>query len=309
MNFIKSLFSTLSVRLAGVGLLLGGLFVAGCLPNLPSPSPSIAPRTGSPDILVVGDSQISFGAGAVHLDFFENLSRNCPINGAQRKRLAELKLNQVAAIGVRSSSLNNWVSRRDDEKAVICEVDKKFGVNAGAYGIANERKRKYVQIGQGADYQFCTSNRTPIQGIFHNGYYDPKLFVMAFLGNSAERWAESRSDALADVRDAMKQIPAKTPCIFMTTAPSYSTEINDLRQRAQANIKSAFNQVGRRCSFVEGITRETRAANANNARFFRTNDAGEVIDPLHPNTDAARKFFSIVSPQLCAATFKQIAQK
>ena len=306
---MKSLSSGLFIRLAGFGLLLGGLFVAGCLPNLPSPSINIAPRSGSPDILVVGDSQISFGAGAFHLEFFENLSTKCPLNTAQRQRLNELNLNRVAAIGVRSSSLNNWVSPKEDQKAVICEVDKKFGVNAGAYGIANERKRKYVQIGQGKDYQFCIRNRTPIQALFNEGYYDPKLFVMAFLGNSAERWAESRENALIDVVDAMKQIPAKTPCIFMTTAPSYSTEINDLRQQAQANLKSAFNQVGRRCSFVEGITRETRAANTNNARFFRTNDAGEVIDPLHPNSDAAREFFSIVRPQLCAAALKQIAQK
>ena len=47
----------------------------------------------------------------------------------------------------------------------------------------------------------------------------------------------------------------------MTTTPSFLKEVNDLRQIAQSNINTAFQESGTRCGFVEGFTADTRAEN------------------------------------------------
>ncbi len=117
----------------------------------------------------------------------------------------------------------------------------------GTWGLGGTKNRKFVQIGQGDEYQFCRPNRSAFEGMFAKGYYQPKLLVMAFLGNSAERWANSRSAATIDARETLAQIPGDTACVFMTTAPVFSKEINDLRTRAQENIVSAFQSQGNRC--------------------------------------------------------------
>ncbi len=267
----------------------------------------ITPDThDSPEILVVGDSQISFGAGEFHLKFFENLETHCSADKREKQLLAKLGEASANVIGVRSTSLHTWVLPGKDDKALLCDVDEKFGVNAGAYGMGGNPNRQYIQVGQGAPYQFCRSGRTAFQEVFKPGYYAPKLFVMAFLGNAAERWATSRQSAFSDTQKAIRQIPKGTPCIFMTTAPSYLADVNDLRQRAQANAKAAFAAAGNRCSFVEGITPATRRANQGNKSRFRTNEAGAVTDPLHPGTEAAEKFFDLIKPELCKAVFRQL---
>ena len=246
----------------------------------------------SPEILVIGDSQISFGAGKVYLEFFDQLKK-------ERPKLAHI---ETAAIGVRSTSLQHWTTREEGKiKDVICEVDKRWGVNAGVYGIEGNKNRKYVNIGQGDAYQFCKPNKSALEAMFENGYYKPKLLVMAFLGNSADRWAESEDDALSDVTATMNQIPQELPCVFLTTSPSYDKATNDMRWKAQANIKRAFKESSSRCSFVEGFTPETIAAAQGNKDFFKTNEDGVVTDIHHPNLDAARKFFEIKKEDLAKA--------
>ena len=128
---------------------------------------------------------------------------------------------------------------------------------------------------------------------------------MAFLGNAADRWAGRQDLAEQDVRRAMRQIPADLPCIFMTTAPTYSAQINDLRQQAQAHIKTAFEANRSRCSFVEGITPLTRNAITGNSDFFSKNKLGIVTDKHHPNLKAARRFFEIKAKDICRAIVHQ----
>jgi len=253
----------------------------------------------SPEILVIGDSQISFGAGKVYLEFFDELSKTIP----------QLSGYETGAIGVRSTSLQHWTKREEGKiKDVICEIDKRWGVNAGVYGILGNKSRKYVNMGQGEAYQFCKSNKSAFEAMFENGYYKPKLLALAFLGNAADRWADHPDKALADVKATMKQIPENIPCIFLTTSPSYDEATNDTRWKAQKNIRQAFEEAGSRCRFIEGFTSETIAAAQGNKSFFKTNEEGEVTDIHHPNLDAARKFFELRKEDLEKAVVELVGE-
>ncbi|QUJ75201.1 SGNH/GDSL hydrolase family protein [Sulfitobacter albidus] len=261
----------------------------------------------SPDILILGDSQIPFGSGPVFLDFFKNIKTNCAPTRAQQNALAHIDAMKVAVIGVRSTSLHSWTARAGRAKGAVCDVDPKWKVNAGTYGIINRTGNKYAQIGRGRPYQFCQRGQSPFEAMFAPDYYAPKLLLMSFLGNSSGRWADSRERALADVQDMMEQVPPGTPCIFMTTSPSFSKKVTDRRLKAQENIKWAFEISGASCSFVEGATARTIAANQGNRSHFRRAKSGKVKDIYHPNERAARKFFSAEMDNICAAVLTQLS--
>ncbi|WP_420583559.1 SGNH/GDSL hydrolase family protein [Ruegeria sp.] len=261
----------------------------------------------SPEILIIGDSQISFGSGPAFLEFFSDIKSHCKPNAKQKKDLKRLGEMRVGVIGVRSSSIDSWTARSGHAKDTICEVDPKWKVNAGTYGFVNKTGNKYVQIGQGPEYQFCAPQKSPLEEMLREGYYDPKLILMSFLGNSAKRWANDPTAAVRDVERLMTQLPPDMPCIFMTTAPAYKKKIVDLRLRAQENLMNAFKTTGLRCSFVPGATPETVAANQGNKAYFRLNKDGMVKDPYHPNQKAARNFFALEMKQICTAIFDQIA--
>lgn len=260
----------------------------------------------SPEILILGDSQISFGSGPAFLEFFTDIKEHCHPSQQQAKNLQRLGKMRVGVIGVRSTSIPSWTARRGPAKDTICEEDRKWGVNAGTYGFINMTKNKYVQIGKGREYQFCAPKKSAFEEMFREDYYDPKLLLMSFLGNSARRWADSPEAAIKDVEEMMRQLPATMPCIFMTTAPAYSAKIIDLRLRAQKNLMAAFEKTGSRCTFVPGATEETVAANQGNKHFFRLNKSGMVKDPYHPNQRAAKNFFALEMHRICNAIFDQI---
>lgn len=262
----------------------------------------------SPSIVILGDSQIPFGSGPVFLEFFENIKSHCPPTPQQAKDIEVLADMKVAVIGVRSTSLHSWTARMGRAKGAICDVDPKWKVNAGTYGFINTTGNKYKQIGQGDAYQFCKMDQSAFEAMFRPDYYDPELILLSFLGNSAKRWAGDYTKALKDVEKMNAQLPVGTPCIFMTTAPSYSKKITDLRIKAQANVKRAFAESGSTCSFVEGATPETVAANQGNKQYFRVNKAGKVKDPYHPNTKAAKTFFMIEMDDICTAVYDQVSK-
>ena len=245
----------------------------------------------SPDILVLGDSQLSFGAGVAFIEFLKKNGKACGLNPNW----------SVGVLGVRSSSLRAWTARDGGGKKAICDVDPKWKVNAGSFGVINKTGNKYVQIGQGDAYRFCQPGQSPFQSMFAGGYYNPKIFLMAFLGNATERWANSDADALDDVKRAMQDIPSDLPCIFMTTAPGYTAKINEERQKAQDNIEKAFRTAGKRCTFVQGYTPATIATNQGNASKFRLKPDGTVKDPYHPTEESARQFLSLIKGSLCNA--------
>ncbi|MEO9653004.1 MAG: SGNH/GDSL hydrolase family protein [Roseobacter sp.] len=263
----------------------------------------------SPDILVLGDSQISFGSGPVFVDFLSDIEKSCGPNNRDKRKLKKLGDMSVGVIGVRSTSIHSWVARKGAAKGSICNVDPKWKVNAGTYGVVNKTKNQFKQMGQGRNYQFCTSGKSPFEAMFEPNYYTPKILIMAFLGNAARRWADHPDLALADAKKLSQHLPADLPCVFMTTAPAHTTKVAKLRSDAQKNIKAAFEKTGNRCTFVEGITPETTAVNQSTKAFFRRRDNGSVKDPYHPNQRGARHHLKLRGPALCEAIFDSLDQK
>lgn len=271
----------------------------------PIEKPRLA-RKGTPDILIIGDSQISVSAGPSYQKFFSNIPSICNANQSRVSSTNNIDFAKTASLGVRSTSLHSWVARSGAAKGSICDVDKKWGVNAGVWGISGNPKRKYVQIGKGKDYKFCKPKASAFESMFAKGYYNPKLLVMAFLGNSADRWARSKKNALRDVKATLAQIPDDTACIFMTSAPVYSKRVNDVRVKAQKNITSAFKETGNRCTVVQGLSPKIRAEVEGNKAYFRKTKSGKIADKFHPNAGAIKKFVKYNTPALCRAIREQL---
>ena len=263
-------------------------------------------RFETPDILVLGDSQITFGAGPAYLAFFQSLARRCAghADRAQRQQVRHLKT--VAVIGVRSTALREWSARGAKGKADICEVDPVLKKNAGAFGTVNLARDRYVQIGEGTDFQFCRAGASPLETAIAPGYYQPKLLVLSFLGNASRDWADDPDLARRDARVAMAQVPDGLPCVFMTTVPSFQMAANNLRVRAQANIRAAMAETGGACTFVGGVTDQTIALMTSDKRSFRVNESGEVKDPFHPTHRGAQRYLRAIAPQLCSAILSSL---
>jgi hypothetical protein len=237
---------------------------------------------------MLGDSQISYGAGAAYTAFFNALDTNCP----------GLPPAKSAAIGVRSTALHHWTARSGAPRGTICDVDAKYGVNAGAYGVTSPG-RTYVQIGQNTAYPFCPKGRSPLEAVFNSPRYDPDLVVLSFLGNATDRW-QSAAKARADWRATAAQLPSNTPCLVMTTIPAFEAAENARRLAAQSNLAAAVTAADR-CTFVPGFNPQTIAAIQGKSDNFRTDAAGTVTDPRHPTSASAARFIKLQTPALCAA--------
>lgn len=258
------------------------------------------------DVLVLGDSQITFGAGPVLLSFFEMVNERCAGYWPQSYHSVVSEHPAVGVIGVRSTSLRSWVSRTDRGKRTICEVDPKWHVNGGSYGALNANENPYIQIGEGESYQFCESGKSAFEAMFAEGYYAPRLLVLTFLGNDAQQWANNPAAAMDEVQNMMAQLPPDMPCIFMTTPPVYKQAVADVRSAAQENIIAAFEDAGSRCSVVAGHTAETLALNVGNPRHFRRRASGTVLDPFHPTREAQEQTLMAVTGALCSAIAAQL---
>jgi hypothetical protein len=128
---------------------------------------------GAPDVLVLGDSQLTFGAGVAFVDLFNDMAGSCGLDAGAT----------VGVIGVRSSTLRAWTGRSGRSRSAICDVDPTWRVNAGAYGTLSQGENPYIQIGQGDQFQFCQSGLSPMEAVFADNYYRPKLLVLFLLGN------------------------------------------------------------------------------------------------------------------------------
>lgn len=272
------------------------ILMAACCSVAAAASHAQGAAEGAPDVLILGDSQLTFGAGEAFLDELQAMAGSCGLAAGAT----------TGIIGVRSSSIATWTAQSKAAKAAICDVDPKWKVNAAAYGTLSPGKNPYVQIGRGAQFQFCSPDRSPLQSVFAEGYYAPDLLVFFMLGNATERWAGSPDAALQDVRSLMADLPPGQPCIFMTSAPPYKEKAVRLRQQAQDNLESAFARSDSQCSFVPGFTADTIRENQGNAANFRRNPSGGVKDPLHPTKTAARKFLKLQLGALCRAIDRQL---
>ncbi len=263
----------------------------GCCAMAASTGLAQGTAKGAPNVLILGDSQLTFGAGAAFLDEMQAMAGSCGLKDGAT----------TGIVGVRSSSIVSWTAQRRAAKGAICDVDPKWNVNAAAYGTLSQGENPYLQIGRGAQFQFCRPDRSPLQSVFADGYYAPDLLIFFMPGNATERWADSPDAALQDVRALISDLPPDQPCIFMTSAPTYKEKAVRLRQKAQDNIERAFAQTGGQCSFVPGFTAATIRENQGNAANFRRNASGAVKDPFHPTEIAARKFLKLQRGALCKA--------
>jgi hypothetical protein len=272
------------------------LLTVACLAAAPAVCLSQGTAKGAPDVLILGDSQLTFGAGVAFLEVLADMAGSCGLEAG----------STTGVIGVRSSAITSWTGTSKSAKGAICDVDPKWKVNAGAYGSLSQGENPYVQIGRGVQFQFCRKGVSPLQAVFADGYYAPDLVIFFMMGNAAERWAGDRTAALQDVRALMADLPKDQPCIFMTSAPPYKEKAVRERQKAQDNIESAFARSGSHCAFVSGFTPATIAENQGNAANFRRNGSGAVKDPYHPTEAGARRFLKLQRPALCRAISKQL---
>ena len=272
------------------------LICLSCTPRVlrqpPAPvSPAPAPKATNavPKILLLGDSQISFGAGGAYMAFLSTLGAACPDLPDRFAR------TRPQAIGVRSTALHHWTeTTAGPARDTICAVDPTFGVNAGSYGVSGDGL-SFVQIGA-ADYPYCKAGQTPLAAAIN--HHKPDLVVLAFLGNATDRW-QKPGQARSDWRAAERALPPGLPCAVLTTIPAYDRAENDRRQTAQARLATAVD-AGGRCSFAPGITPASRAAIEGDAANFRTDDSGTVTDPTHPTAASAARYMAANRAALCA---------
>lgn len=99
-----------------------------------SPPVARAEARGSPDVHVLGDSQLTFGAGPAFVSLFSDLRGDCGLAGDA----------SVGVIGVRSSSLQSWTSASKKAKGAICGADPKWKVNTRVYGTLSQGENPVV---------------------------------------------------------------------------------------------------------------------------------------------------------------------
>ena len=259
-----------------------------------------------PEIFVLGDSQLSFGAGKVFLDYFRKFDRYCGPYALMPGDVAKISKLSVAVMGVKSTSIHSWVSRKERHRKIVCKPDPKWPVNARLYGFKHRRDGTYVQLGEDPSFPFCKKGVSPFEMMFAKRRNNPQLLYMYFMGNTISRWGNSPKRAKADVADLMKRLPEGTKCIFMTTGPTYRRRDNDERAQAQANIAKAFAEVGQKCTFIGSITKQTRAAIEGNGRYFRRHKSGKVKDPYHLQANGTRHMISLHREKMCRAVLKAL---
>ena len=297
-RFIKNFFAK---RLPVIGLGLGLI----CAVSLPVQGKQERKPFQVPDIFVLGDSQFAFGAGPAFYKFFTDFAMSCGNFEAEKSLAAEIDELNVGVMGVRSTSIHSWVAHKWVRKKMVCEPDPKWMVNARLYGWPGRTNGTYVQLGKPRDFKICRPGKSAIEAMFDNEQR-PKLFVMFFTGNAVHRWANAPRRTGRDVQKLMEQLPSGTPCVFMTTVPSYSKKSNDLRKRSQLGIRKAFEKFGSECEFVPGHTPLTVKTFQGNKNYFKTSKAGKVKDPYHPTSRGANKFLELRKDALCRAVFKQV---
>jgi len=272
-------------------------------------SSTLAEDFKTPDIFVLGDSQILFGAGGTFQNFFENIEEKCGISKETQDKLAELSNPSVGVLGVRSTGINSWVRKDAQSQLRICTIDPNWHKNASTFGVINQSDERFLQLGQEEPFKFCEQDKSAFEVMFAQERYKTKLFVTFFLGNSAKLWSQSRAEAKQDALAFATQIPQDMPCIYMTTAPAYRQGNIDRRTKAQENIEQAFKETNNHCAFVAGITPETIEANLGNNLHFKTDETGKVKDPFHPNDVATKSFLALKTADICNAIITQLDKK
>lgn len=284
----------LRVALIASALTLPGTNAAAAAPNSSKPSKSV-------DILVLGDSQLSFGSGPAFEAFFGNISRRCADAGISRRTLNEMSTMRTGMIGVRSTGMTTWLARTRRGKRMMCVRDPAPNslVNASVWG-AMKRKSRWVQIGQHRGYDYCTRRKSVLKALMDTFMMPPKLVIFHVMATDTNRWSGLKR-IKADLKRLEADLPRSTACIYFTTAPTYKRSVNKRRVRAQRLLQKAIDETGSRCRLVNGLTQSTLAAFQGNAKFYHRSRNGRVRDPFHPTKAAASAYLRRHTKAFCQA--------
>ncbi|MEO1265466.1 MAG: hypothetical protein AAFV26_07155 [Pseudomonadota bacterium] len=297
----RSIFGTRTARAP-----IAAIVAAGALVSAFSPSAALA-KSKAParaEILMLGDSQLSFGGGPAFLSFFNNFAERCDGLMLPADKRAAVTNMATGIIGVRATGLQNWLSTTAKGKRMVCVKDPTGLVNARVLGAARTGPR-WVQIGESRNHDFCKRGTSPMAALLATRRFRPKLMILHFMGLSAYHWLKP-GNAERDMKKVLATLPPKTGCIVMTTAPGYRADINRPRLKAQPKIEAAVKATGKRCAFVRGLTSKTVAAFQGKAKRFYRHPSGKVRDPYHPVPSAARDFVKTHRAALCRAVIKQL---
>lgn len=254
------------------------------------------------DILVIGDSQILFRGGSAYVDYFTNLAATCgKIVPGRTDDLKTYLMGNVGVVGVRGASINSWLDRKGKEKDRLCVPEKTWPKNARGFGVLHNDKQKFEQLSASGTYPLCVADQSPIETLFKDVGIKPKLLVLSILGKQSEFWEMDEALAHSDAEDLAKQIPASTPCLYLTTAPNFAAHQNALRKTGQDRFFDGLSKNPGACVPVKGLNGDTIAALQGNKAFYKTGKDGKVRDGFHPNDQGIRTFLKTVTPSLCHA--------
>lgn len=254
------------------------------------------------DLLVVGDSQILFRGGPAYVEHFKHLAQTC--GALIPERAADFKAHfsgDVGVAGIRAATLKAWLARHGKEKDALCVPEKTWPKNTRGFGVLNTPEQKFHQTASDGNYPLCQKNQTPLEALFKEVGTKPKLLVLAILGKYADVWAKDEALAHKDAAELASQVPANTPCVYLTTAPSFSSKQNAKRRVGQDHFFNGFEKAGGACLPVKGLTDETISAFQGNNKFYKAREDGTVRDVFHPNHLGIKTFLNTTSPAMCQA--------
>ncbi|MEP1444190.1 MAG: hypothetical protein ABJK39_14360 [Hyphomicrobiales bacterium] len=254
------------------------------------------------DLLVVGDSQILFRGGPAYLDHFNKLAETC--GALIPERAADFKEHfsgDVGVAGIRAATLNSWLAREGKEKDALCVPEKSWPKNTRGFGVLQTPDQKFHQTGREGNYPLCQADQSPLETLFKQVGNKPNLVVLTILGKYANKWAKNEALAHDDAARLAAQVPAGTPCVYLTTAPSFSGKQNAIRRVGQNHFFNGFEKAGGACLPVKGLTEETIATFEGNNKLYKARKDGSVRDVFHPNDLGIRTFLNMASPAMCQA--------
>lgn len=271
-------------------------------------SSASAQKFSSPDILVLGDSQLSIGSARPMQNFFRNFETVCKPHVNDTTILKRVAKMRTTMIGVRAGTLQSWVLPSGNYWNRLCRTPRRVKLNASVRGHNSPRGRTYVKIGKGQSFQFCKPRTPALRLMLRKGYYQPRLVLFYTMGSGAWRMAaENGRGANEDVRALSRLLPKQTRCVVMPTAPIYKAQGNRVRVKAQANLVRAFNAQGNRCQVITSLRPETINRIQGKARHFKRRANGRVRDPWHPSAAATEGFFQANRRAMCRAVASALA--
>ena len=225
-------------------LALAGVMAAGfawAIPASAKPGP-----VKSIDILVIGDSQISFGSGPALESFFAKFADRCAHTNVTKSTRHAIGAMTLGMVGVRSTGLTTWLARSKRGKRMMCvrDPDPRGLVNASVWG-AMRRSQRWVQIGSHRGYRYCKPGQSTLRTMMQSFMMPPKLVIFHVMATDTNRWHTPKR-IKHDLERLEADLPKDTACLYFTTAPTYRKSVNKRRVLAQTMLGEAIRETGSR---------------------------------------------------------------